>query len=256
MIVADSMGIGPRILCVLAGLSIQVLGQQPSMAPTVEAPGVERFHSFERTYQDGLKRIHLPLLSSYLTHLNQLSAASKEPNPALEREISFVQKNIAEGGLIDLTRLGLPEAQTIETSPKTSVADAPPGAVLILKAENSKDGNLSTAGTPSLTLGEASWPIARLAEGSYEILVLYCLPTMTEGASLSISLGQSEFTHELSKDRTTKPDQFRILRLGRLNLDREVVTGTFTIKMVPASASGFQIRQIIIAKPRSQKPPK
>lgn len=245
-----------RIAFAAGCLSLYAMGQQPTTAPAIEAPGVERFRSFEHTYQEGLKRIHLPLLTSYLTHLNQLAAASKEPDPALEKEIAFVQRTMAEGGLIDLTRLGLPEAQAIESSPAPVIAGSPPGAVLVLKAENAKGGTLSKSIPPALSLGEASWPIERLSKGEYEVLALYCLPSVVEGASLSVSLGLDTFTHELSKDRTTKPDQFRILRLGRLKLNQDTVSGTFSVALVPASASGFQIRQIIIAKPRSPKPSK
>lgn len=245
-----------RIAFAAGCLSLYAMGQQPTTAPAVEAPGVERFRSFEHTYQEGLKRIHLPLLTNYLTHLNQLAAASKEPNPALEKEITLVQKTLAAGGLVDLTRLGLPETQAIESSPIPADAGSPPGAVLVLKAENAKGGTLLKSMPPSLSLGEASWPIDRLSKGDYEVLALYCLPTPLEGASVSVSLGLDTFTHELSKDRTTKPDQFRILRLGRLKLNQDIVSSAFTVSIVPTTASGFQIRQIIIAKPRSPKPPK
>jgi hypothetical protein len=245
-----------RIAFVFGYLSLHAVGQQPSTAPAAEVQGVERFRSFERTYQEGLKRIHLPLLTNYLTQLNQLAATSKEPNPALEKEIALVQKTLAAGGLVDLTRLGLPETQAIESFPIPADAESPPGAVLVLKAENAKGGTLLKSMPPSISLGEASWPIDRLSKGDYEVLALYCLPNPLEGASVSVSLGLDTFAHELSRDRTTKPDQFRILRLGRLKLNQDIVSSPFTVSMVPKTASGFQIRQIIIAKPRSPKPPK
>lgn len=247
------------LFSVLLGSLLPTLGHAQNSSALVspvqsvgQASGVVRLRDFETTYQDGLKRIHLPLLTAYLGRLSQLASNAQRSDPTLNLEIARVQKLIADGGLIDLQSL-LPTPESIAPSP-APVAAAPPGAVLILKPEEATQAKLSETTPAAVLVGSATWEVERLDEGAYDVLALYSMPTLSENGTLMVKFAGEEITHELKQDRITKGDQPRILRLGRIKINRDAISKPLHIEVTPATATGLQIRQLIIARPRVPKP--
>lgn len=217
-----------------------------------QASGAIRLREFETTYQEGLKRIHLPLLTNYLSRLSQLASSAQSSDPTLNLEITRIQKLIADGGLIDLQSL-LPTPEAAAPTPTPPGVD-PPGAVLVLKPEEASEAKLSETSPTAVVLGGATWEIARLDEGAYDILALYSMPTLSENGSLTVSYAGEEVTYALTQDRVTRGDQPRILRLGRMKISRDAISKPLHIEVTPATATGLQIRQLIVARPRIPKP--
>ena len=217
-----------------------------------------RFKEYEATYLAGLKKIQTPLLTDYATKLQQLSlTAAPADQPAIKAELDRVQKIITDGGIIDLRSASNPQAATSMKPPGNGIGPgAGPGvprplagAVLVLRPETAKGPAVLGS---AITVGKAQWTIDHLDSGTYDISVICSFPAFTGKASLVASLAGDQAREDLSEARSSNsPDQFRLLRLGKVRFDDDITNKDLTLELDSTDLTGVQIRQVIISRPRS-----
>lgn len=230
----------------IAGLMTLSSGAQT--AETADA--LARLREYEGTYQAGLRKIQAPLLADYAQKLQQLlGTAPPADQPAIRLEIARVQTLIATGGLVDLTSPGATQPGGPAPGPPSGAEmRPPPGAVLVLKPDTAKG---ATVVGSALTIGKASWRIAHLGAGSYEITAVCSFPSFNGTASITASLAGEETSGEINSSKSTRtPDQFRLLKLGRLRFERDLNDEELRLELKAAELPGVQIRQVLILKPR------
>lgn len=237
------------LISLFLGFMVLTTSAQPAADPPQAAI---RLRDYEATYQQGLRKIQAPLLSDYVSKLQQLLAtAPSGDQPAIEAEIQRTQKLIADGGVIDLKAANAPQPEPPQAMPAPR---SPPGTVLSLKPSAAKTTAVSAL-TGTLTLGKAEWLIEHLDSGNYDVVALYSLPSFTGMASITTSLGGKDSEQAITPDKAMPaPDQFRILRLGHFDFDRDVNNDTLKIALKSTDLPSVQIRQIFVVKPRPRAP--
>jgi hypothetical protein len=224
------------------------------------SPAPVRLQEYEATFQQELRKIHAPLLSGYLLSLQTLArTASPAEQPAVQAEIVRVQKLIASGTALDLAivaaalkNTGTPVALPADLS---GLRDA--GAVLELKAEQALEFSPTGVYPETLPLGTASWNVSTLAAGGYEVLVQYACPALPAGQfTLSAAIGPHKTETVLKPARVTKSAlDFKILRLGRLQISETLANETLKLTLSPPAAdTPFRIQRLILAKKTPTKP--
>ena len=233
-------------------LTIHLMAVAAGAQSTEPAAPLARLREYEATYQAGLRKIQTPLLTDYAQKLQQLlGSAPPAEQPAIRLEIARVQTLIATGGLVDLRSAGATQPRGPGTGPGPDSGPGirpPPGAVLVLKPDTATGATI--LGT-ALTIGKASWKIGHLDAGSYEITVVCSFPSFNGTASITASLAGEETSGEVTSSKSARtPDQFRLLKLGRVRFERDLNDEELKLELKAAELPGVQIRQVLILKPR------
>lgn len=233
---------------------------QPASTTTQDTTPAARLKEYEATYLAGLKKIQTPLLNEYAAKLQQLSlTAAPADQSAIKAELDRVQKIITDGGIIDLRSASNPQSAPSSTPPGPAGNGIGPGpggprplagAVLVLRPDTARGPAVLGS---SITIGKAQWAIDHLDSGTYDISVVCSFPSFTGKASLVASLAGDQAREDLSEARASNsPDQFRLLRLGKVRLDDDVTNKDLTVELDSTDLTGVQIRQVIISRPRPQ----
>jgi hypothetical protein len=232
-------------LCAVSTL----VAQQAAPTASQDPGSLSKIAQMEQTYRESLKARHLPLIQSYVAELRQLQARATtvEDKTAYGEEIARIAKMFNEGGVVMPRELGA------APKPKLMVENAAiSGAVFSLDPHEAEPA--PPAGAKQMSLGSAAWTLSRLPAGSYDVVAEYTCPEVPNGGEIIVSFGslrekRSLAMHHATKDGTT----FRLLRLGRLVVEEEVLGGRVTVSAAPGVEPWFTVRRILIA--RSEKRP-
>lgn len=231
----------------MAGIWTTALGQ--SSRPPGNSPA--RLRDLEATYQQELRRIQVPLLTEYAARLEQLAAVSTPAEtPAIRSEIARVKKLITEGGVVDLRMANAALAGAPPTPPPAGPkSNAPPS--LVLEAAQASNFVPTGENPPAIALGEAAWTVPQIREGSYDLIVQYACTGVTEPAIIRISIGDHEFDFDLQPNKVTREaSQFRLMRIGRLKIDRDLPDTQLRVGLKADKSVVFRLRQLIITEAR------
>lgn len=236
------------------------LAQAP--VPAAQAPaGMARLKDFQTTYRQELKKIHEPLLTTYLASLRQLARSSPASDAsAIEEEIARVQKLIAGGAVLDLAVVSaaLNAPGKAGPMPKNMPAGTEAADALILTASQARNFTPTGVLPETLALGSGSWPVTTLPAGHYDLLVQYACVGVPEGARLRATLGALEIETTLAPERATRSIlDFRVLRVGRFQVTTPLVNESLNLRFLPEAASAFRVQRVILSarpKPAAKKP--
>lgn len=254
----------PTITALILGVLICVGHGQPS--DPVSAPGSgSRLQQLESTFQQELKKIHIPLLGQYLTELQRLAASTTDPaaQSAIRAEMEKVQQIVTAGGVVDpVAAAQASQAPAAASMPATPKPGAPPVPAPIL--------TLAPAGARSFTpspstgladaplcaaIGQADWMIDRLPAGGYEILIQYACPKLDTEQSVLIEFAGQTLEHEFKPSRVTKSaNDFRLVRLGRITLKTDATHELLRLKAGSRSEPVFHLRSLMIVPAKASAP--
>lgn len=242
---------------VLPGITAALRAQTPAGAnggatlPSQIPGGPTRLKDFRETYRQELKKIHEPLLNNYLASLQLLARSSPAAEqPAIQEEIARVQKLIAGGAVLDLAVVSaaLNAPDKAGSMPRTMPAGVEIAGALVLSAAQATGFTATGVVPETLALGSGSWPVTALPAGSYDVLVQYACTSLAEGARLKATLGSIESEVVLNPERVTRTIlDFRVLRIGRLQVAAPLVNETLTLELLPASAGTLRVQRVILA---------
>lgn len=249
----------------------------PPAAATAPLGSATSWQSYESTYQNELKKIHLPLISTYITELTRLAAQSTNAatTAAIQAELRLMQETLTKGsGVMDLSRLATTSntAPPSATPPPSAQGGKAPQALLTLTPA------LATRLTPTaplpaatqtaplevLPLDSATWQIEALPRGDYELILQAALPSLDSSAEIQVSLASQTLSFPLHKRHLTSgTSDLRLLRLGRISLPIDVQNEPLQIFVThPAGTpTPLSFRQLLIARAKadplsdSPKPP-
>lgn len=242
----------------ILGLCLSMLGgfargQQPTIptAAPAAAPAT-RLRQMEEIYQKELSSRHIPLLGKYLLEL-QRQAATVADKTAYEGEIARVQQIISAGGVVDLIA-----AQQAQAGSVPMPAPAPPlspeqkQALIVLSPALAQTlGPSSAPNSATALVGEGSWRIELMAAGTYDILLHYSCPELTEPLPVRVEFGGQLVEKMLEPGRATKDAQtFRIFRLGSLTLTGDHRGQTLRLTAGDKASPKLILKSILITKPR------
>jgi hypothetical protein len=257
-------------LCLCLGLleSISHLSAQTTSPAIASAPAPassptaspSSWQQLEATYQNELKKIHIPLLSAYINELTRLAAQSRnaETTVAINRELKEMQAIITSGGVVDLT-----------TPPLGSDAPTPPNQpspprpkddrVLVLTPATAKEVSPTPASPlpPAIPIRKIAWTIDSLSKGKYEIICQGAVTALDTPASLTLQAGDQLLKFPLAKRHiASDTNGLRLIRVGTIDLQADVTLLPLTLEIDSASAA-FIVRQVLVtrtAKPAAAPP--
>lgn len=215
------------------------------------APPITRLRDYELTYQQELRKIQAPLISDYITKLQQLLKGSTESEQlAIRSELERMTKLNSEGGIVDLRAAIAPQATapTAMPPPRPKGFKAPAGTTLVLTPDMARGTTTAARSDRSLTLGKAEWPVDHLDAGSYDIVARYSCPAFAGTSSLIVMLGGQEGVLKITPDMAS--EQFLLRRVAHFDLDRDLNNETLKLELKPGDLPTMQIRQISVVKPR------
>lgn len=252
------------LMLVIACLLTPTLPGQTA-APTSPPPSTPAaplsLPQLEATYQAELKKIHVQLLGGYVTDLQRLAATSRsaETTVAINEELRRVQAIISSGGVIDLqkaaTEVGKTEKKAAEPVP------APPAAARALMtlgpalASKIVPEPKSPQEAPAITA--ITWIIEALPRGEYEIVAQASLQTLEEAATLELTLDRKLLQFPLlPRHLASAPGDFRLLRLGRIELPLDIKDSPLELVVTPVGArADLRLRQLFITRASSTPSP-
>jgi hypothetical protein len=255
----------------LASLCLLLLHTAPSAAQTASAPAAtppqaddSRLKQYETTYQTELKKLHIPLLSKYLLDLQRLNAQTIDPTQqaAITAEILRVQKIITAGGVVDLASAA--KGTREPTPPGSMDKDASPKAkgsgralLTLTPADATAIAPHFAGDTEAAAVAQISWMVDALPAGSYEVIAEYSFPNIAGDTPIKVTLAKEVIETKLTTMRATKDaTQFRILRVGRLDLAEEIVHEALTLTVADGQTAPYPLlRQIIIARAKKEDRP-
>ena len=242
----------------------------PAAPPTASSPALSAgtsWQAYESTYQNELKKIHLPLISSYITELTRLAAQSNSASTsvAIEAELRLMQDIITKGsGVIDLSRVaaatssGMPPSAPV---PVPSQVKAPQALLTLTPALATRlsppaplAASTLASAPEALPLDSATWQIEALPRGDYEFILQASLPALDSSAELQLSLASQSLTFPLHKRHLTSgPDDLRLLRLGRISLpvDLQNEPLQLTVTHEANTPTPLSFRQLLIARAKA-----
>ncbi len=230
----------------------------PATAPTLSLP------QLETTYQAELKKIHVQLLGKYITDLQRLATTSRssETTVAINEELRRMQAIISSGGVIDLQHAAA-EAGKTNAKPAGPAAPAPPPATRALitlgpaLASEILPVPAPGAALDAIPFTKIVWTIETLPRGSYELVAQCSLQSLDDAASLQLTLGREQIQFPLlPRHLASTPGDFRLLRLGRIELPLDIQGSPLELLLIPAGArADLRLRQLFITRaPPSSSP--
>lgn len=233
----------------LALLVHPAAAQQPAAAPAA----VTRLPQMEGIYQKELSARHIPLLGKYLVEL-QRQAATVTDKTAYQAEIARIQQIISAGGVLDLIAVQQSQsgAMPMPASPPAPVPIERKQALIALSPALAQSiSPAPAANAETAAIGQAEWRIELIAADTYDILLHYACPELTELLTIRVEFNGQTVEKELDTDRTTKNAQtFRIVRLGSLTLTGDHRGETLRLTVGDKTDSKLILKSLLITKPR------
>jgi hypothetical protein len=247
-------------LCLFIFQAVASLGlaQTPPAAATPNPPTSSSWQQLEATYQNELKKIHIPLLSSYINELTRLAAQSHsaEATVAINRELKEMQAVITAGGVVDLSRpLGTQETQAASNTPSAPspkndslLALSPGTAKTITPAPNPPT-------PPTVTVQKISWLIAALPAGKYEVICQGAVTALETPANLTLQIGDQLLKFPLAKRHVaTDSNNLRLIRIGTIDLPTDATQLPLDLA-IDSQASNLILRQLLFTRAATPKTP-
>ena len=232
--------------------------QTPS--PAIPSAPTTGWQQLESTYQNELKKIHLPLLSSYINELTRLAAASRsaETTVAINRELQEMQKVIASGGVVDLSPPNTKEAPP-DPALKPALTKSKPERLLELRPASAQEISPSPPNPiPSIVpIQKITWTIDALPKGKFEVICQGAINSLDAPVSLVIQVGDQLLKLPLEKRHiATDPESLRLIQVGVFQLENDVTRLPMMVSLeTTASPSpSFLLRQILIARSKPTPP--
>lgn len=224
-------------------ITFQATAQQPAT----------RLPQMEAIYQKELSARHIPLLGKYLVEL-QRQAASVTDKTAYQSEIARIQQLISAGGVLDL--IAVQQSQS-GAMPMPAPLPAPvpierKQALIALSPALAQ----SISPTPAVNaetapIGQAEWRIELIAADTYDFLLQYACPELTEPLTVRVEFNGQTIEKKLEIERSTKDAQtFRILRLGSLTLTSDHRGETLRLSAGDKTSAKLILKSLLITKPR------
>jgi hypothetical protein len=240
------------------GPSSSLIGQTTNPAPapaSTPAPSppasLSSWQQLEATYQNELKKIHIPLLSAYVNELTRLAAQSRnaETTVAINRELKEMQAIITSGGVVDLTKP--PSGSETPTPPNQPAPPRPKDdRVLALTPDTAKE-ILPTPASPlptAVSIRKIAWTIDSLAKGKYDIICQGAVTALDTPASLTLQAGDQLLKFPLTKRHIASDNNgLRLIRVGTIDLPADVTLLPLTLEIDSAAAS-FLVRQVLVTR--------
>lgn len=244
-------------LCLLATIAAPIHAQ--TAAPPLSLP------QLEATYQAELKKIHVPLIGNYINDLQRLASASRNAGTtvAINEELRRMQSIIKSGGVIDLAQAA---AEGANDTAKPTLPPAPAQAAKALitlvpaLAKTILPSPAPGAAPDSVPFTKIIWTIEALPRGAYEFVAQCSVQTLEEAATLQITLDRKQLSLPLlQRHLASAPGDFRLLRLGRIELPLDIKDGPLELLLDPADVrASVHLRQLFITRappPRPQPSP-
>jgi hypothetical protein len=241
-------------LCLLALLLAAAAAQTPPLtsAPVAASAEDSRLRQMETIYQQQLRSLHVPVVAAYVTELQRLAATAADPSP-YQREITRIQGLLAAGGVVDLTGAARALKTPAEPPPEPGAPPVPRlrrGTLALTPAlAASIQPRPDTSASPeAAAIGEIEWRIESLPPGHYEVLLHYACPQATAPLTLECSVADHRLATNLGPEGATRDDTtYSILRLGRLNLPRELRGETLRLRAGTGNATApLLVKQLIL----------
>lgn len=223
----------------------------PNSAPVAASAEDSRLRQMEAIYQQQLRALHVPVVSAYVTELQRLAAAAADPAP-YQREITRIQGILAAGGVVDLTTAARSLKTPAEPPPEPGAPPVPRlrrGTLALTPdlAASIQPVPDTSASPEAAAIGEIDWRIDSLPPGHYEVLVQYACAELTSPLSIECSVAEHRLSAQLGPEGvTSEGDSFRVLRLGRLDLTRELRGETLHLRAGAAGSSALRVKQLLL----------
>lgn len=252
---------------VLMGIApLLVIAQSPSDANPVPNGGTSSASTpsspwvqLEGTYQNELKKIHVPLISAYVNDLQRLAASSSnaEVTVAIEKELQYLQTVISSGGVVELSEMAaeLTNGSTKPPAPPPTPRQAT-NALLVftpIQASSITPPSATSNLADAVEFINMTWVVEALPKGRYEIIAQCSVGALPTLGSLDLSLGRSRLSFDLEKRHLAPaPDSFRLLKLGIIELVVDVKDTQ--IEITAPKDSQIKLRQLLITQAKADPP--
>lgn len=238
---------------------VSPLAGQSTVSTPPPSPASPSWQQLESTYQNELRKIHIPLLSSYINELTRLAAQSQSAGAtvAINRELKEMQAVITAGGVVDLSK---PPGTTETPAPANSSSPQRPknDSLLVLIPGGAKE--ILPAPTPpipqTVTVQKISWMIEALPAGKYEVICQGAITALDAPANLTLQLGDRLLKFPLAKRHVaTDSSNLRLIRIGVLDLPADATQLPLDLA-IDSQASNLIIRQLLFTRAAPPKPTK
>jgi len=224
----------------------------PTGSPAVDATSPDsRLRQLEIIYQQQLRARHIPMLGKYLTELQQ--SARGAPSPALQTEIGRVQAIISAGGVVDLSAAAR-ELNPAAAVPATPMPERPKRTMLMLTpslAQSIEPTPEGSASPVAATIGRLTWKMETLPAGEYEVVLHYASVVADVEVPVTVELAGQQLSQTIKAGQATKDGKnFRILRLGQINLDEDAKGTPLVLTAGTAEQPALVVRNLVIARAR------
>ena len=207
-----------------------------------------------------MKKIHVQLLGTYVTDLQRLASTSRnaETTVAINEELRRVQTIISSGGVIDLQRasaeVGKASFPAAEPAPPPAAAARALmtlGPALASQIQPAQD---TPQEAPAITA--ITWNIEALPRGDYEIVAQASLQSLEEAATIELTLDRKVLQFPLlPRHLASAPGDFRLLRLGRIELPLDIKDSPLELVITPTGArADLRLRQLFITRAPATTP--
>ncbi len=233
-------------------LAGHAMAQQPAPSPAAPAAAA-RLQQMEGIYQKELSARHIPLLGKYLIEL-QRQAATATDKTAYTAEIARIQQIISAGGVLDLIATQQAQSGTMPMPapmPPPVPIEQKQALIALSPALAQKVTPKAPADAQTATIGEIEWRIEFIAAGTYDILLHYACPELTEPLKIVVECNGQTLEKELAVERVTKDaESFRILRLGSLTLTSDLRGETLRLSAGDKASPQLIVKSLLITRPR------
>lgn len=225
-------------------------------APVAASGENSRLRQTETIYQMQLRTKHLPLLSKYIVDLQKLAAQASDPAP-YQKEIERMQAILSRGGVMDLTSA----FQSLKAPAEAPVQQPPPmptrstGAFIALTpalAERITPTPDSSASPEAAAIGEIDWRIEFLPAGTYDIVLNYACPSLSQPLALQLSLAGERLDTTLDASKVTpSATTYGLHRLGQITLAADTQGAFLKLAVGAGAPPELLLRQLVITKAKS-----
>lgn len=242
-------------------LSIVATAQTPESSQTPAA----RLEHLDNTYSSNLRKYHAPIIQDYLVSLEKLRQTMTQRNrpdeaAAVQAEINRVKSISSGSGLLpyDVLKPAAPENAAAPTpgppADRAPKKPAPAGAILLTAAgaRKSSPDPSKLAEKPdgrAVPVGSAEWRIDKIPAGDYRVSILYSCAGKPADSTIVARLGANSVRHAVTAaDATGGINEFRIARLGVINLAKDGAGESLVLQNSDPATAAIWVRQVIIAK--------
>ena len=243
-------------LWVLTCAGVAQISLPVNSAPVAASSDASRLRQMETIYQLQLRAKHIPILSKYITDLQKLAAQASDPKP-YQNEIQRIQGIISNGAVVDLAAA----VQSLKTPSEMPVAQPMPALVKNSRAFIALTPALarsiiptpsSSASPEAAAVGEIDWRIESLPAGTYDIVLNYACPSLTQPLAVQVSLAGEKAEASLDSSKTTaNATTYGVMRLGQITLSAEAKGETLRLSAGDRVSSELLVKQLVIIRARA-----